>query len=105
MSTKEKDALKSAEYSYVYARDILKGRFKKGEDAIIKSACYSYRQARYVLKRRFERGEDTISKNDRNSKLYKKHIYDAEKGLKKELEDLEDLKNTIPINYLYGIEI
>ena len=35
----------SAEYSYLYARDILKGRFTPGEAAIAGDAQYSYRYA------------------------------------------------------------
>ena len=76
MSAKEKEALKSAHYSYHYARDILKGRFEKGEDV--------------------------ISKDAECSKLYKKNIYNAEKELEKEIKDL---KNSITVHYLYGIEV
>ena len=39
----QEETLKSAGDSYRYARDVLKGRFEKGEDVISKDAMYSYR--------------------------------------------------------------
>ena len=101
----EQEALKSAKSSYLYALNILKGRFEKGEDVISKDAYYSYCYARDVLKGRFEKGEDVISKSDEYSKLYKKNIYDAEKKLKKEIKEIEKLRNSITVHYLYGAEI
>ena len=94
----EKEALKSPHYSYYYARNVLKSRFEKGEDIISKSPHYSYLYALKVLKGRFEKGEDAISENSQYSKLYKKNIYDAEK-------ELEQLRNSITVHYLYGIEV
>ena len=90
MSMTEKKALKSAKDSYLYARDVLKGRFEKGEIA--------------------------ISKDTDCSKLYRENIYDAEKELEKEQKkqkkqeekenkELEDIKKSITINCLYGLEV
>ena len=102
----EQEALKSAEYSYCYARDVLKGRFEKGEDVISKDAYYSYLYARYVLKSRFKEGEDVIITDPYYSKLYKKNIYDAEKEeLEKEIKEIEGLKKSITVHYLYRTEI
>ena len=42
---------KNAKYSYLYALDILKGRFELGEKVISKDAHYSYYYARNVLKK------------------------------------------------------
>ena len=93
---------KDAEYSYYYARFVLKGRFEKGENAISKDADYSCSYARYVLKGKFEKGEDIISKNAEYSDLYKEYVYDAKKELEKEFKKLRD---SIKVNYLYGIEV
>jgi hypothetical protein len=51
---------KDADYSYLYARDILEGRFEKGEEAISKAPYYFYNYANYILKDRFERGENIL---------------------------------------------
>ena len=52
----------SAEYSYLYARVILKGRFTPGEAAIAGDIWYSYQYATYVLKDRFPLGEAAIAR-------------------------------------------
>jgi len=83
----EIEALKSARNSYCYARNVLKGRFEKGEDAISKNADYS--------------------------KLYKENIYDAKKELEKELKkklekeqkEIKNLRDSINVHYLYGVEV
>ena len=49
------------EWSYLYARTVLKGPFPQGEDAIATSAVWSYRYARDVLKGPFPQGEDAIA--------------------------------------------
>jgi hypothetical protein len=96
--TKGEDAIsESPEYSYKYGREILNGRFEKGEkaiasdvnyaydyafylkeyknidwkggeDIISKNAGYSYKYAMYVIKGRWEKGEEAISKSH-------EHIY------------------------------
>ena len=45
----EKAITKSSEYSYLYAREILKKSFKMGEPAISKEAGYSYYYAKNIL--------------------------------------------------------
>lgn len=65
---------KNAQYSYIYAVDILKGRFKLGEKAISKNAEHSYLYALDILKGRFKLGEKVISKNAYYSNLYKLDI-------------------------------
>lgn len=45
----------------LYAREVLKGRFKRAEHAISTSASLSYNYARFILKGRFERGERAIA--------------------------------------------
>jgi hypothetical protein len=69
---------KSAEYSYYYARDVLKNRFPKGEDIIATDAHWSYEYAEYVLKplgvRGFPQGEDAIATDALSSYLYAKDV-------------------------------
>ena len=72
----EIEALKSAKNSYNYALNVLQGRFEKGENAISKDAEYS--------------------------KSYRENIYDAKKKIEKEFKDLRD---SIDVHYLYGIEV
>jgi hypothetical protein len=47
-------------YSYKYARDVIKGRFKKGERSIATDKIFSYRYARDIIKRRWKQGEKSI---------------------------------------------
>jgi hypothetical protein len=54
---------KDAEYSYLYARDVLKGPFSKGEDVIATNSLYAFQYARDVLKGPFSKGEDAITKD------------------------------------------
>lgn len=56
----EKIVSKNAFCSYWYARDILKGRFELGEGAISENALYSYWYAVDVIKGRFKLGEKII---------------------------------------------
>lgn len=54
---------KSAEFSYRYAKCVIKGRFPLGEPMIAKSIRYSYEYALDVIKGRFELGEPEIKKH------------------------------------------
>ena len=54
---------KSAEYSYLYALNVIKGRFKKGEKVISNYPLYSYLYAIDVIKERFPEGEKSVSKD------------------------------------------
>lgn len=56
--------------SYIYARDVIQGRFILGEDAISKHTPYSYWYARIVLRGRFELGETVISTDGTYSNWY-----------------------------------
>lgn len=56
------DAIKArANYSFYYAKDILDGPFKDGEDAIATNAYYSFKYAEEILNGRFEKGEKIIA--------------------------------------------
>jgi len=61
---------KDAQYSYFYARDVIKGRWELAEPAISKDALYSYYYARNIIKGKFISGEAVISKNARYSYWY-----------------------------------
>lgn len=54
---------KSAKYSYRYAKLILQGRFKLGEDAIASYSDYSFYYATQVIKDRFEQGEHIMDED------------------------------------------
>jgi hypothetical protein len=47
--------------SYCYVRDIIKGKWEPAESIISKSAQYSYCYAKYILNGRFELGENAIA--------------------------------------------
>jgi transcription elongation factor Elf1 len=67
-----------AEKSYHHAKDVIKGRFKQGENAISENAEHSYNYALNVIKGRFERGEKTINKNSHYAELYAKNVLKME---------------------------
>ena len=57
------NALSDAHAAYVYAHDVIKGRFPEGEPAIAQHAHAAYAYARDVLKGRFPEGEPVIAKD------------------------------------------
>ena len=61
---------KSAEYSYMYADEVLSDEFKLGEKAIAKDSDYAYWYAKYILKDKFPLGEPAIAKDSYYSYLY-----------------------------------
>ena len=63
LQKRERAISKYAEYSYYYARYVLKGSFPAGEEAISRDAKYSYLYAIGVLKGPFPEGEEAISKD------------------------------------------
>lgn len=71
----EKNIAKDGEYSYFYAKDIIKGPWKDGEAAIAKDGYYSFLYARDVLKGRFDEGEPAILKTHYKND-YKKFLFD-----------------------------
>lgn len=56
----EKKIATDVYYSYWYAKDVIKGRFELGEPIIATNTYYSYRYAFTVIKGRFELGEKLI---------------------------------------------
>jgi lambda repressor-like predicted transcriptional regulator len=68
---------KNPYYAYIYARDIIKGRFPAVEDIIATDVRISFEYALNVLKGPFPKGEDIIAKDP----LYAaKYAIDAKKG-------------------------
>jgi hypothetical protein len=57
----EQAIAKSSKYAYMYAKDVIKGRWPEGEAAIAKHAWWSYGYAIHVIKERFPAGEEAIS--------------------------------------------
>ena len=64
------DTINWTEYSYLYARYVLKGRFELGEILIAANPEYSYLYARDILKGRFELGEQAIAGDSDFKKEY-----------------------------------
>jgi len=64
--------LKDAMCSYIYARDVIEGRWEQGEAAISKSAYYSYLYARDVIKGRLPDliHNQMLLNNHKYTKLY-----------------------------------
>ena len=67
-------ALKSAEYAYIYAHDVIDGKFINGENIISKSPKYSYMYARHILDGRFELGDPVIATNAHYSYWYANYV-------------------------------
>jgi hypothetical protein len=42
--------IKSPQFAFYYAKNIIKGRWIEAEKYIIKSPCYAYLYARYIIK-------------------------------------------------------
>ncbi|MEM3509399.1 MAG: hypothetical protein QXN52_08925 [Nitrososphaerota archaeon] len=62
------------EYSYYYARDVIKGPWEKGEDAIAQDLYYSYLYAKDVLHKPFPKGESAIAQDPRLIYYYAKDV-------------------------------
>ena len=52
---------KDPKYAFLYAKHVLKGRFRAGEAALAKDPWYAWLYAHGVLKKRFPAGEITIA--------------------------------------------
>jgi len=69
----------SHEYSYDYAKFVLRGRFEQGEEAIATDAYYSYYYARDIMHGAFPEGEKVMKANTDVWKLYNKRLKEKEK--------------------------
>jgi len=79
---------KDAECSYLYAKDVCKGPFLKGESAIRKNPLYAYLYCKDIIKRRWYLAEEGIMKNPHVAFVYSKNVIrerwrEAEKYIKK----------------------
>jgi hypothetical protein len=70
---------KDPEWAYWYACNVIKGRFPKGESAIAKDPEWACWYARSVIKGRFPEAEPAIAKHPKWTKKYKEFI----KGISK----------------------
>ncbi len=62
------------DYAYLYARDVINGRFPEGEKAIASDPDYAYLYARDAVKGRFPAGEKAFASDPYYAYLYTKHI-------------------------------
>lgn len=88
------------EYAYLYARDIIKGRWFEAEKYIKKNPQYAYLYAKDVIKGRWLEAELYILKDPMWTYWY---IYDVIKGRWFEAEEII-MKNP-QLVYLYSIDI
>lgn len=49
--------------AYLYAKNVINGRFEAAEPEILKSPCYAYMYAKNVLKQRWLEAEPIMTKN------------------------------------------
>jgi hypothetical protein len=61
-------------YSYLYARDVIKGRFIEGEKLIARDLYYSYCYAVQIIKGRWEECEKTIATHPEHSYWYAHNV-------------------------------
>ena len=62
--------LTDPEWAYLYARDVIGGRWPEGEAAIAKDPEWAYRYARYVVRGRWPEGEEAIATDPYWTKEY-----------------------------------
>jgi hypothetical protein len=65
-------------WAYWYARNIIKGKWPEGEEAIKKHPASSYRYAYYVIKGRWPEGEEIISTDIGWHRIYEIYIFKKE---------------------------
>ena len=81
----EAAVLRNATSTLLYARDVIKGRWKEGEKIILKNPDDAMHYARDVIKGRWKEGEKIIMTNPSDAKSYAIHII---KGRWPEAEDV-----------------
>ena len=74
LKKREKYIAKDAGYSWLYAKNILKGPFPAGEEAIAKNSNFAYYYVEDVLKCPFPLGEEAIAKDEYFASEYAKNI-------------------------------
>ena len=62
------------DYSYLYSRDVIKGKWEGGEKSIATRPECSYWYASYIIKEKWEEGEKSISTDSECSYLYAYNI-------------------------------
>ena len=69
----------SPEYAYYYAKGVLKGRWPEGEATIAKSPHVAHAYAADVLNGRFPEGEEAIAKDPNAAKWYLEQFPEAKR--------------------------
>lgn len=109
----------SAEYSYYYAKNILKEKWPAGEHSIVNNDDYAYLYARYVLKKRWPLAEVVMKRNSGGYRDYAIYFKLEEANMdndnqlnrtynsstKPGYEELEDLIETATINGVRNLDI
>jgi hypothetical protein len=62
------------EYAYLYARNVIQGRWPEAEPVIAKDPQWAYTYARYVIKGRWPEGEPAIAKKADRACLYARDV-------------------------------
>lgn len=70
----EKLIAKNSYYSFVYAKDIIKGQWKEGEEAMARYSVEAFNYADRVLNAPFPKGEPAIAKSPRITEDYIKRF-------------------------------
>ena len=68
------DYLTNQHYSFVYAQNVIKGRWEKAEDIILTDVLYSYLYARDIIKGRWVEAEDIIMTHPQYAYLYALYV-------------------------------
>jgi hypothetical protein len=66
--------LRSGYWSYIYARDVIRGRWEAGERIIASNAHISCAYARDVIRGRWEKGESEIARDSLASYYYARDV-------------------------------
>jgi hypothetical protein len=66
----EIDILKNSKYSYLYALNVIKGRWMEGEPVIMKDPYYAYSYALDIIQDRWKEAEEYIMKDSVNAFWY-----------------------------------
>ena len=86
--------------AYYYARHIIKGRWKEGEEAIRRDPRWAYLYARDVIGERWPEGEETMKKDSYWVYLYARNII---KGRWPEAEEV--IKKKVYWTYAYAADV
>jgi hypothetical protein len=96
------DIIKDHPYAtLIYARDAIKGRWRKGEETILNNQIlFIYQYARDVIRGRWEEGEEIIKKHPEFAYLYARDVI---RGEWREGED--KISSNLKYSFLYSTKV